>query len=66
MGDELLLVLLGGLALFLKQDEADPGKADHQPLYGNPGRRRHHSTDPVIFSYNGYDRRLCKLRSYVT
>ena len=26
---------------------------------------RHHSTDPVIFSYNSYDSRLCKLRSYV-
>ena len=49
MGVELLLGLLGGLALFLygmqmmsnnleaaagKQDEADPGKADHQRFMG--------------------------------
>lgn len=81
MGVELLLGLLGGLALFLygmqmmsNNLEAAAGNKMKQILEKLTTNRfmgilvgaGHHSTDPVIFSYNGYDRRLCKLRSYVT
>ena len=78
MGVELLLGLLGGLALFLygmqmmsNNLEAAAGNKMKQILEKLTTNRfmgilvGAGITDPVIFSYNSYDSRLCKLRSYV-
>ena len=80
MGVELLLGLLGGLALFLygmqmmsNNLEAAAGNKMKQILEKLTTNRfmgilvgAGITALIVIFSYNGYDRRLCKLRSYVT
>ena len=80
MGVELLLGLLGGLALFLygmqmmsNNLEAAAGNKMKQILEKLTTNRFMGilvgagitALDPVIFSYNSYDSRLCKLRSYV-
>ena len=69
----MLLGLLGGLALFLygmqmmsnnlgsscrKQDEADPEKLTTNRFMGILVGTGITALDPVIFSYNSYDRRL--------
>ena len=67
MGDGLAKVSGGKLEKILENLTSNPIKA---VLLGagvtavNPGRRRHHSTDPVIFSYDCYGSRFCKFRDH--
>ena len=81
MGVELVLSLLGGLALFMygmqmmsTNLEAVAGNRMKQILErltanrfsGSAGGGRNHSPDSVVFSHNRHDSWICQLGSYDT
>ena len=73
MGVELVLSLLGGLALFMygmqmmsTNLEADSGAPYGKPFSGSAGGGRNHSPDSVVFGHNRHDSWICQLGSYDT